>query len=59
VIFNGAMITNYRSFYFNVLSQFTLYIGLTCNLESLYRTDEVLLNLTNVQGIQLFDSIDF
>jgi hypothetical protein len=41
------------TFYFHVLSQFTLYTGLISNLKSLYRTDEVLLDLADVQRIQL------
>jgi hypothetical protein len=52
LIFNGAVITNFRSFYFHGLFQFSLYTDLASDLESLYRSDEVILNLADVQKIQ-------
>jgi hypothetical protein len=48
VFFNGVVITNFRSFYFHVLFQFSLYTSLTTNLESLFHYDEVLLDLADV-----------
>jgi small basic protein len=44
---------SFKSFYFNILLQFTLYTGLTGDLKSLYCSEEVSLDLADVQNVQL------
>jgi hypothetical protein len=54
VIFQGTSLHFIRSFYFNVLPQFYLYRSMTSELESLYRSELVLLDLADIQDAAAF-----
>jgi hypothetical protein len=51
IIFQRILFQLIKSFYFNVLSQFSLYTDLSNDLDSLYRSEEVLLDLEDIQGV--------
>jgi hypothetical protein len=48
LFFQGTSIYSTRSFYFNVLSQFSLYTDLVSDLKSLHYSEKVFLNLADV-----------
>jgi hypothetical protein len=51
IIFQVISFHLVKSFYFNVLSQSSLYTGLSNDLNSLYHSEEVLLDLEDIQGV--------
>jgi hypothetical protein len=53
IIFQGTNFHLAKSFYINVLSQFSLYTDLSNELGSLYRHEKVLLDLEDIQGVIL------
>jgi hypothetical protein len=49
VIFQGALVSSFRLFYFNILCQYSLYTGMTSLLWPLYQSEKILIDFEDIQ----------